>query len=473
MLNKVPKRYASGAALIMSTISVVVVLMWGGAYRPGIVQGALPNWIYVVLVVLACGGYLAMLAAQHRWGGLNARLVAATLGAQYAAAVAVPPRSSRDLWWYAIYGRVAGVHHANPYVTVPAKFPADPFFHVVGTYWAHTRSVYGPLFMGISTIASQILGTSLVATRLFYQLLALAAIVLCCVIVWRRTRSVAAVAFLGANPLTALVLVNGGKNDALVGVALLGAVVLSMSGKDRAAGVVGALGALVKITGFVGLAVVIATVWHSRGRRAALRCTAMAGSVMAIGYALVGSAALLTPMKTAGARFTRGSVWHILTTFDITKPSSDLALAVMALLVVVVFVRARKRRVDRAVTETMTAMTMAAPYTLASYVGWALPTAALDHRSRVSRIAMSFSVLLIAGYGIFDHRADADLTRLATNAVPIVLLVLLVLLLRGGRSRPSRPRDKVLVAAHRQEDGEDRPRSTVNEVEPEPVGLGQ
>ena len=109
---------------------------------------------------------------------------------------------------------------------------------------------------------------SFLGTRLFYQGLAAAALVTACVIVWRRTRSADAVAFLALSPFTALYLVNGGRNDILVGVALLGAVVLAQRDHRTAAGVVGGLGALVKLTGMVGVvALVVSLLVATRTRR--------------------------------------------------------------------------------------------------------------------------------------------------------------------------------------------------------------
>ena len=89
--------------------------------------------------------------------------------------------------------------------------------------------------------------------RLFYQGLSAVALGGAGWLIWRRTRSAAAVAFLTVHPLVVMYLVNGGRNDILVGVALLAAVVLVSNNRPGAAGVVGALGALVKVTGVVGI----------------------------------------------------------------------------------------------------------------------------------------------------------------------------------------------------------------------------
>ena len=56
-----------------------------------------------------------------------------------------------------------------------------------------------------------------------------------------------AVAFLAVNPVTVIAVVNGGHNDALIGLALIGGVLLVAAKRPAWAGAVMALGVLVKI----------------------------------------------------------------------------------------------------------------------------------------------------------------------------------------------------------------------------------
>ena len=64
--RQTPLRWLSRAALAGTAMATVVII--GQAQT-------LPNSTQVTLVVLASVGYLAMLAADHRWGGLNLGLV--------------------------------------------------------------------------------------------------------------------------------------------------------------------------------------------------------------------------------------------------------------------------------------------------------------------------------------------------------------------------------------------------------------
>ncbi len=64
--------------------------------------------------------------------------------------------------------------------------------------------------------------------RLYFQLIAALALAAVLIVVWRTTRSTAAVAFLGLNPVLAVIVVNGGHNDMLIGGLLLGATILAV-----------------------------------------------------------------------------------------------------------------------------------------------------------------------------------------------------------------------------------------------------
>ena len=392
-----------------------------------------------------------MVVAQGRWSGLTIRLVAVATLVQTAVAVISAPRASDDLWWYAIYGRILAVYHASPYTHVAADFPKDPLLKLVGHTWRHTPSVYGPVFTAISGAASSVFGASQLPTRLFYQGLAAAALVTACVVVWRRTRSAGAVAFLAMNPVTALYLVNGGRNDILVGLAMLGAVVLACDGREFAAGMVGGLGALVKLTGLVGVVALIAFAFARRGRASAAMIAFSGAVTVFAGYLVVGASAVLTPMDTAGSMYSHSSVWKLFGAVGIRAPSTHIAIVFLGLLVLLVTFRLARRDSDATVPASFTALTLGAAYTLPGYVGWALPVAALDHKSRVSRIAAAQGVVLVAAYEVFRHPFPGalghGLMSVAVVGGPLLALGLIALLVHASRAATSVPAPSRLQAA--------------------------
>jgi dolichol-phosphate mannosyltransferase len=433
-----PSTLAVGA-LVVTTVATALVV---GAGR------SLSNRAHVGLVMVACCAYLALILRRQP-SGLSMKLVGAAVALQTVVALARPPGATEDLWWYAIYGRILAVYHASPYTHVAAQYPHDPLLALVGHTWRHTPSVYGPAFTALSGAASFVLGPTLLGTRLFYQGLAAAALVTACVVVWRRTRSADAIAFFALSPFTALYLVNGGRNDVLVGVALLGAVVLASRGRTTAAGVVGGLGALVKLTGMVGVAALVVSL-AVRGRRGDAQHVGVAAGLTVVGaYLLAGLSAVFTPMDTAGSLYSRESVWRLLSLLGRELPVTELALAALGLVVCWVLFRNARSGPEIAVPATLTALTLGAAYTLPGYVGWALPTAALRHRDRVARIAALQGVVLVMAYEIVRQpiagRLGAGLHQLAVIGGPLAVLALLAALVIGVRAGPP-PADDVRAA---------------------------
>ena len=412
------------AALVASTTSTAFVLA---------VDRQVSNPLHVAAVVVACAAYGVMLGAEHRWGGLTIGWVVGAMVAPVAAALSIMPQTG-DVWSYAAYGRMLAVHHVNPWTHAPAAFPLDPFSTLVGRTWSHTPSVYGPAFTALSAAGAAVLGHGLLPTRLFYQGIAVIALGGGGILIWRQTRSAAAVAFLTVHPMAVIYLVNGGRNDILVGVAMLGAVVLTTQDRPGAAGIVAAIGALVKLTGVVGLIALLATTAVRGDRKALQRMASAAGAVFGLGYLIAGVGALFAPLQTAGALYSRGSPWSIVHYVGATQPDPHVALALLAALVVIVIARHRHATPGTAVTASLAMLGLAASYTLPGYLAWGLPAAALDHRSRVSRIVAGAGVVLVVTYEIVRHPFAGDtghaLFAVATIGGPVLMLALVVGLLR-------------------------------------------
>jgi dolichol-phosphate mannosyltransferase len=425
------RRWLSRAALVVAVTATTVVI---GK------STALSNPEHVGLVVLACAGYLAMLACDRRWGGLTIGLVVSGAAATAAVALSEPAHFTGDLWSYAMYGRILAAHHASPYTHLPASFPRDPILSHVGRTWRHTPSVYGPLFTIFSGGAALALGAAAQATRVFYQLVAIAALAGAATLVWQRTRSPGAVAFLTLHPMIAMFIVNGARNDILVGLAVLAAVVLAERAHPVGGGVVAGLGALVKLTGVVGLAALIVTALARGDRRSASRLGIGGGGVMALGYLLAGPTALFTPMQTAGALFSRGSSWALAPSLGLPLPGAHLALAVLGVLVLVVLVRHARGPAHEAVAGSLSMLALGASWALPGYMAWGLPAAALDHRSRLARICAGGGIVLLVTYEVLRHpfTDGALLFHTALVAGPLIMVALIIGLLSTRATPPPR-----------------------------------
>jgi hypothetical protein len=70
--------------------------------------------------------------------------------------IGIYPVTSSDIFDYIFRGRMALRYDANPYLVVPNRFRADPYFRYVG--WPNAPSAYGPLWERLS-VALQTLGS--------------------------------------------------------------------------------------------------------------------------------------------------------------------------------------------------------------------------------------------------------------------------------------------------------------------------
>jgi hypothetical protein len=344
-----------------------------------------------------------------------APLVIALILALLALAVSLPPGGSHDVWSYVMYGRIFEHYHVSPYTHVPRDFPHDPFYRLVG--WRETPSVYGPAFVAVAALGSALAGNSVLDARLFHQLLTASAIGVACFLIWRRTKSPAALALLGLNPLVVVSVVNGAHNDALVGLAILGAALLVEDDRWRAAGVVLALGALVKVTALLALPALALFAAHRRGRRAASTVVTTTAAAVAVGYAVAGPAAIRALGATRGL-MTRTSVWRLPRLLLTSNGGVDIGetrlawttvftllgfAAIAATAVVVAWRRRAAGHPSDAVTFALGAYLVVAVYVLPWYAVWAIPIACYRTRRATAALVAGLSAYLLAAYTLKER----------------------------------------------------------------------
>jgi len=353
--------------------------------------------------LVGAGGLALVLVAAGAWAVVVTRddvdahpgLVVAALAVAFAVALALPPRNSHDLWSYVMYGRTVSVHHTSPYVHAPRTFPADPFLTRVAAGWRAAPSVYGPLFTGVSAALAKLAGASALRARLAFQLLGTLGVVAALALVWRETRSARAIAFAGLHPAIVTAIVNGGHNDALVGLAILAGVLLASRGRWTASGVVLGLGVLVKASAGLGLLGVGA--WAvTRDRRAAARLATAALVTAAAGYAPAGWIAVRAVVH-AGNGNSRASIW------DPVSSALHLPTAVMVGAALLLATAAAWRRRGSSSPRDPTIAVLAASlvggvYVLPWYPAWALATAALRRRSTLAAVIGVHAAFLVAVY---------------------------------------------------------------------------
>jgi hypothetical protein len=223
---------------------------WRGAFVAALVAAFA---LYAVAVALA-------LRWQARWPILFVLAVAIQL-----APLGAPLLLSKDAYAYWGYGRIAAVHHANPYRDAPNRWPTDPAYPLMGADWHGRTSVYGPAFTLAAEGDARIAGGSARVARSLFRALAAAALLAVVALAAAAARQRAfAICFVGWNPLLALHFAGGGHNDAAMAAFIAGALALRRVRRGAGEGVAWAAAASVKLVALVFLALRALEAWRRR-----------------------------------------------------------------------------------------------------------------------------------------------------------------------------------------------------------------
>jgi alpha-1,6-mannosyltransferase len=256
----------------------------GWWYMPGTPSGRAHSLVLVYVgMATLCAAWLALGRA------LPPRRALLVIAAAWMAPLALaPPLFSRDVYSYLAQGLILHIGH-SPYHTAPAALAGLGHQHVldaVSPFWRHTTAPYGPLFLGLVSIITAVVGNHLVAGVLLTRLPEFAGAALLAVYVPRVARSMGsdprrALWLALLSPLVTLELIVAGHNDLLMVGILLAGVAYALDGRPMLGIAICALGATVKVPALAGAAF-IAVAWgrEERGRRGPAR--------------FMGAAALLT-----------------------------------------------------------------------------------------------------------------------------------------------------------------------------------
>jgi hypothetical protein len=220
--------------------------------------------VSVLAVAAAATGFLLALRAAWRTE-LSVRTVVALAVVFHVAMLFLPLLVSRDVYSYAMYGRIAGIYHANPYVLTPADFPRDPVAAFVGPRWAAVPAVYGPGFTAVSAALAAAVRSVDGLIVAFRAIAAAASLGSLAIVVWlarrmRPGRTAFAAALVGLNPVVLFQSVGSGHNDVLVMLAIAAALALVAIRLELAATAVLTLGVLVKATAALPLVLLVVAV---------------------------------------------------------------------------------------------------------------------------------------------------------------------------------------------------------------------
>jgi Glycosyltransferase family 87 len=353
-------------------------------------------WIFLACEAAAFVAFLAGLA----W----LRAGVARLGPVLVLAVAIqltplfaPLLLSSDAWTYWDQGRIAVVHHANPYTAAPADFPGDPALPYVGTAWRDSTSVYGPAFQLPAEPIALAAGSSAATAAWIYKSLAAAALLTAVGLTARLARRKAfASAFVGWNPLLAIHFAGGGHNDAWMAALVLAALAFAATGRRQLAGAAWALAILIKWVAVL-LLPLRALEARARGRKVEhLGFAVAAGAVMAaatLHYGLhwVGA---FGPLARNASRGTMFSLPHRLSTLGLPH---SVAVGLCAVLFAAAYgwLAWQAWRGRARLGLTMALFLLATPYLIVWYVVWAAPLAAVEDDRTAQVLTLGLSAYLL------------------------------------------------------------------------------
>jgi hypothetical protein len=399
----------------------------------------------IAVMALGIAAFVYALAVAWR-GDLSVRAVLGLSIAFQVVMAALPVLLSQDVYSYAIYGRIATVYHANPYVHTPMHYSHDPVFSYVGSGWRTTPAVYGPVFTLLSAILARFVHSPL-GLVLSFKVISGAAGIATLLLVARIARRIApgraafAVALLGWNPVMVAYATGGGHNDTLVALCVAGAFALLLRSRDAATaagengewkgrpwwelGAVGVLtmGALIKVGVAPALVLTMVATVASRppGRRLRLlgaEVAVAAGLTVAFAApywqthdptlgvsSLVGHREWIAPMRfllsSLGGLAQVVGGHAVRTVVEVLIRVSMAAVSVWALAVVAMALARRRNPFAEGAGWgwVLLVLLLASPVVLPWYLGWALPVAWLLPRVG-RRITIAVSGILALTHAI-------------------------------------------------------------------------
>jgi hypothetical protein len=369
-------------------LAAVAASWQGSALRAGAPEGSdLPSTVFLTAACCAFVVYLGALFLARR------RRPSVAVVCAFAAAIQLVPLVgplviSRDVYAYWAYGRLAAVHHVNPYTVAPARFAHDPASRAMAAGWRTSKSVYGPVFSAASaglalttrSPAQSALGYRIAGGVGMLAVTGLAAVV--------APAPGFAAAFVGWNPLLAVDFAGGGHNDVWMMAFLLAALALA-SRRPRAAGVSVALAGGLKWVVLVVFPLKLLSATRRQALLTGLGFLATAAVVAGIAFALFGTA-WLTALGTFAHR---RSDWAIPSRLQQAGLPRWLAL-VPPLVLLPLLLRSARAGQPRLGLASLCVL-VATPWLLPWYAAWAVPLAAVEEDRLAWVVSLAFCAYIL------------------------------------------------------------------------------
>ena len=182
------------------------------------------TFLCFALIGAACVAYAALWRERP---ALSATTVVSGALVGAALLLASFPVGSKDAFLYALFGKVWGTYHTNPYTTPPSAFITDPWQPFGQVVWAQQPAPYGPLFLWQARLVDAFAAGRLFVAVWAHKVLATAALAAAVVMAARLMNAAAnerwyRIALLAWNPLLLFESAGNGHNDALMLLLVLG-----------------------------------------------------------------------------------------------------------------------------------------------------------------------------------------------------------------------------------------------------------
>ena len=377
------------AITVLLGLAAIAASWQGSALRAGAPEGSdLPSTVFLTAACCAFVIYVGALFVL-RARGMHLVVVCAIAAAIQLVPLVGPLVISRDVYAYWAYGRLAAVHHVNPYTVSPEQYRNDPASKAMAAGWRSSKSVYGPVFSaasaGLAAGGGDSPKTQAVAYRVagavgMLTLTALAALV--------APLPAFAAAFVGWNPLLAVDFAGGGHNDVWMMAFVLGALALAAR-RTRLAGVSFAVAGGLKwiVLGVLPLKLL------SVNRRQALLMTlgflVTSAAVAGIAFFFFGTAWL----TTLGTFAHRRSDWAIPSRLQQAGLPRWLAFVPLLVLLPLLVRSARAGRPRLGLASL--GLLVATPWLLPWYAAWAVPLAAVEEDRLAWVLSLAFCAYIL------------------------------------------------------------------------------
>jgi Glycosyltransferase family 87 len=349
------------------------------------------------LLLSALSAWLLLVIAGWARGSLPLAGVIIAICITIVAAVSTPSNQSRDVYSYAMYGRIVTEYHENPFSNYPVHFEGDPIRRQVGTMWQRTPDIYGPAFTAIMAGLAPVNGESTFRVRFSYQLVSAAAMGAILWLLWRRTRSALVLAFAGLHPLVAVSVVNGGHPDALVALGVLVGVLLAMDRRVVLAALALAFAIAINFTTITVAVAIGVWAWRRWSSRELFRFGAITLGLGALPYLFLGG--WLENAHDHAKLISRQSVWRVVDSLTGLRDHipNGTTLLVGVLMVVVLWRQTRGATPELAAAAAIVVFVVASPWVMPWYGFAALPVLALRKPNLLTWVIALDAALILVG----------------------------------------------------------------------------